>query len=257
VTSGSAQGPDGGPSRVPAEVARRLTLAAVLLTIGTGGTDVVSLTRLGGVFASVMTGNLVLLGLAAARASAGLAGHTGVAIGGYVLGVAIGARVIALAPRRRRETAPPAGPEGWPAMVTAALVLELVLLAVFAAGWELAGPHPAAGTGQYLLLVTAAVAMGIQSAAVRGFGRGEYATTYLTGTLTSLITGLVTPGTRRRPGWRQPGALLALAAGALINGILVAHAPAAVPVVIIAPLCVVLALGAATRRRNRALTPTT
>jgi hypothetical protein len=31
---------------------------------------------------------------------------------------------------------------------------------------------------------------------------------------------------------------LALAAGALINGILVAHAPAAVPPVIIAPLCV-------------------
>jgi uncharacterized membrane protein YoaK (UPF0700 family) len=247
---------------VPAYVARRLTLAAVLLTIGTGGTDVLSLTRLGGVFASVMTGNLVLLGLAAARTSAGLAAHTGVAIGGYVVGVSVGARVIALSPRRRREAGRReagrrgAGPAGWPATVTAALVLELVLLAVFAAGWELTGPHPA-GASQYLLLVTATVAMGIQSAAVRGFGRGEYATTYLTGTLTSLIAGLVTPGTRRWPGWRQPGALLALAAGALINGILVAHAPAAVPVVIITPLCVVLALGAATRRRNRRLTPTT
>jgi uncharacterized membrane protein YoaK (UPF0700 family) len=241
---------------VPAEVARRLTLAAVLLTIGTGGTDVVSLTRLGGVFASVMTGNLVLLGLAAARASAGLAGHTAVAIGGYVLGVAIGARMIALAPRRRAAGQPAAGPEGWPAMVTAALLLELVLLAVFAAGWELTDPHPA-GASQYLLLVTAVVAMGIQSAAVRGFGRGEYATTYLTGTLTSLIAGLVTPGTRRWPGWRQPGALLALAAGALINGILVAHAPAAVPAVILTPLCIVLALRAATRRRNGTLTGTT
>jgi len=238
-------------------VARRLTLAAVLLTIGTGGTDVLSLTRLGGVFASVMTGNLVLLGLAAARASADLAAHTGVAIGGYVLGVAVGARVIALAPQRRRAAGQRgAGPEGWPAMVTAALVLELVLLAVFAAGWELAGPHPA-GAGQYLLLVTATVAMGIQSAAVRGFGRGEYATTYLTGTLTSLIAGLVTPGTRRWPGWRQPGALLALAAGALVNGILVAHAPAAVPAVIIAPLCVVLALREAARRHHRRPTPTT
>jgi len=242
---------------VHAEVARRLTLAAVLLTIGTGGTDVVSLTRLGGVFASVMTGNLVLLGLSAARASAALAGHTAASIGGYVLGVAIGARLIALAPRRRRATGQrAAGPEGWPATVTAALALELVLLAVFAAGWELTRPHPA-GASKYLLLVTATVAMGMQSAAVRGFGRGEYATTYLTGTLTSMIAGLVTPGTRRWPGWRQPGALLALAAGALINGILVAHAPAAVPVVIIAPLCFVLALRAATRRRKRTLTPTT
>jgi predicted MFS family arabinose efflux permease len=50
---------------------------------------------------------------------------------------------------------------------------------------------------------------------------------------------------------------LALAVGALINGILVAHAQAAVPVVIIAPLCAGLALRAATRRRNRTLTPTT
>jgi uncharacterized membrane protein YoaK (UPF0700 family) len=242
---------------VPAQVARQLTLAAVLLTIGTGATDVLSLTRLGGVFASVMTGNLVLLGLSAARTSAALAGHTAVAIGGYVLGVAIGARVIALAPRRRRAAGQrAAGPQGWPAMVTAALLLELVLLAGFAAGWELAGPHPG-GASQYLLLVIATVAMGIQSASVRGFGRGEYATTYLTGTLTSLIAGLVTPGTRRWPGWRQPGALLTLAAGALINGILVAHAPAAVPAVIIAPLCVVLALRAARRRRNRTLTPTT
>jgi len=50
---------------------------------------------------------------------------------------------------------------------------------------------------------------------------------------------------------------LTQAASALINGILVAHAPAAVPAVIIAPLCVVLALRAARRRRNRTLTPTT
>jgi hypothetical protein len=50
---------------------------------------------------------------------------------------------------------------------------------------------------------------------------------------------------------------LTQAASALINGILVAHAPAAVPAVIITPLCVVLALRAARRRRNRTLTPTT
>ena len=131
-------------------------------------------------------------------------------------------------------------------MVTAVLVIELVLLAALAAGWELAGPHPA-GAGRYLLQVTAAVAMGMQSAAARALGRGEYATTYLTGTLTSMSAGMVTPGTRRWPGWRQPGALLALAAGGLMSGILIARAPAAVPAVTLAPLCIVLALRAATR----------
>jgi uncharacterized membrane protein YoaK (UPF0700 family) len=140
-------------------------------------------------------------------------------------------------------------------MVTAALVVELVLLAALAAGWELAGPHPA-GAGRYLLQVTAAVAMGMQSATVRALGRGEYATTYLTGTLTSMIARIVTPGTRRWPGWRQPGALLALAAGALISGLLIAHAPAAVPAVTLAPLCAVLALRAAMRHSNGRVTPT-
>ena len=78
--------------------------------------------------------------------------------------------MIALAPRPRRATGQrPAGPEDWPALVTAVLVIELALLAAFAACWELNGPHPA-GASQYLLLVTATVAMGMQSAAVRGFG---------------------------------------------------------------------------------------
>ena len=52
---------------------------------------------------------------------------------------------------------------------------------------------------------------------------------------------------------RQP----TLRVSALINGVLAAHVPATVSAVIIAPLCVVLALRAATRRRNRTLTPTT
>jgi uncharacterized membrane protein YoaK (UPF0700 family) len=140
-------------------------------------------------------------------------------------------------------------------MVTAALAAELVLLAALAAGWELAGPHPS-GAGQYLLQVTAAVAMGMQSAAVRALGRGEYATTYLTGTLTSMIAGMVTPGTRRRPGWRQPGALLAMAGGALISGLLISRAPGAVPAVTLAPLCLVLAMRGVMSHSNGRVTPT-
>jgi Protein of unknown function (DUF1275) len=53
-----------------------LTVLAVAITLGTGAMDVVSFTRLGGVFSSVMTGNLVLLGLAAARPSGELAATT-------------------------------------------------------------------------------------------------------------------------------------------------------------------------------------
>lgn len=211
-----------------------------------------SFTRLGGVFSSVITGNIVLFGLAAARVSAGLAEHAGLSVGGYVLGVAAGARVIALAPRRGRAArggrataeggrATAGDGEDWPPMVTAALAVELALLAALSAGWELAGARPT-GAGQYLLLAAAATAMGVQSAAVRGLGRGDFSTTYLTGQLTGLITALVTPGKREWPGWRQPGPLLALAAGALIGGVLIANAPAAIPVITLTPLCLVLGL---------------
>jgi uncharacterized membrane protein YoaK (UPF0700 family) len=255
---------------VISDPSRRITLAAVLLTLGTGATDVVSFTRLGGVFTSVMTGNIVLFGLAAARASARLAEHTAVAFAGYVLGAAAGARVVAFSPQRQRRArdsatkkstpedstaktiATDTGTESWPAMVSVALTVEFALLAVFAAGWELTGTRPA-GTDQYLLQVTAATAMGLQSAAVRAVGAGDFATTYLTGTLTAVIGRLVTPGQRRWPGWRQPGALLALAAGALISGILIAQAPAADPVIILTPLCAVLVIDSMTRRDRRAM----
>jgi uncharacterized membrane protein YoaK (UPF0700 family) len=235
-------GPD--PTSRASGLSRRVTTAAVLLTIGTGATDVASFTRLGGVFTSVMTGNLVLLGLAAARTSGSLAVHTVVSIASYVLGVAIAARVIA--PGRQG-----AG-EVWPPLVTAALAVELVLLAALAAGWELAGARPA-GLSQFVLQATAAGAMGLQSAAVRGIGVPDISTTYLTGSLTQLVTRLVTPGQAGQaawPGWRLAGPLLALAAGALAGGVLIASAPAAAPVIIVAPLCAVLAMAQWPRARG-------
>ena len=64
-----------------------LTVLLVALTLGTGAMDVVSFTRLGGVFSSVMTGNLVVLGLAAARRSAAVPVSLGLAVA-----VAVGRR---------------------------------------------------------------------------------------------------------------------------------------------------------------------
>jgi uncharacterized membrane protein YoaK (UPF0700 family) len=126
-------------------------------------------------------------------------------------------------------------------MVTAALGIELVLLAGFSVGWEVTGGL-LAGAAQLLLLAIAAAAMGMQSAAVRGLGRGDFSTTYLTGQLTGLISALVTPGKRNWPGWRQSGPLLAVAAGALIGGLLIGYAAAALPVITLTPLCLVLML---------------
>jgi uncharacterized membrane protein YoaK (UPF0700 family) len=134
-------------------------------------------------------------------------------------------------------------------MVTVVLAVELVLLAGLTAGWEVTGGHPA-GAGQYLLQAVAAVAMGMQSAAVRGLGAGNFSTTYLTGQLTGIVTGLVTPGQRSWPGWHQIGPLIALAAGGLLGGLLIANAPAALPVLTFAPMCLVVAMAARARQRG-------
>ena len=84
--------------------------------------------------------------------------------------------------------------------------------------------------------------MGTQSAAARGFG-ARVSTTYLTGTLTSVVAAWVTPGRPARMQWREVSLLAALAAGAAAGGLMIANAPAALPAI---PLTtVVLVIGTA------------
>jgi uncharacterized membrane protein YoaK (UPF0700 family) len=212
----------------------------VLLTVGTGGTDVTSFTRLGGVFTSVMTANIALFGLSIVTRSWRLAGHTALSVGCYVLGVAAGARLTGWRARDREALRE----RDWPPMVTVTLGAELVLLAALAVGWEVSGGHPA-GAVQYLLQAV----MGMQSAAVRGLGAGNFSTTYLTGQLTGIVAGVVTPGQPSWPGWHQAGPLLALVTGGLLGGVLIAEAPAALPVITFVPLCLVVAGAMLAQRR--------
>jgi len=124
--------------------------------------------------------------------------------------------------------------------MTALLLAELALLASFAAGWEVTGARPAGAT-QIVLLVVAAGAMGLQSAAVVQMDLGGVATTYLTGTLTGLVSSVVQGEGSARDGarFRRPGVLLGLLAGAALVGLLIAYASAA------APLPPLLAVGTA------------
>lgn len=206
---------------------RVMTTIAVLLTFASGASDVTSFTRLGNVFTSVMTGNITVFGLSLARGSASLAAHTAVAFAGYVAGVGAGT----LIGRYRAERTPdktPASPSGerWPAHMTLTLAAELTLLAGVLTGWEVTGSKPA-GPAQYVILAIAACAMGIQSAAVVQLGLGNVSTTYLTGTLTGLVGAVFRP--EEKIGWRRPGVLLGLLAGASLAGVLVANAAWAVP----------------------------
>jgi len=199
----------------------------VLLTLTTGAVDASSFLHLGNVFSSVITGNLILLGVAAATQSSSLAIHSGTALAGYSVGVLIGAPI---ATRRAKSG------ETWPPSVTVTLVAELCVLAGFSAGWELTGGSPGS-TAKLLLIAMLSVAMGIQSAAVRELG--GMSTTYLTGTLTAVITGLATRD--RKPGLaRSLGVLAAIVSGAALGGLVAEHAPTWLPAVILTPLAAVV-----------------
>ena len=217
-----------------------LTLIAIALTFGSGAADVASFTRLGDVFTSVMTGNIVLWGLAAARGSLTLFSHTAVAIAGYIAGVAAGTWIAhGFRPADPGEDEDQAAT--LPDRVVRALLAELILLAGFAAGWEVSGAGPA-GWAQYCLLAVLAGAMGVQSSAVKDMGLAEVSTTYLTGTLTGLVSSLARPGQATPQRTRRVGVLLGLVAGASLCGLLVATAASGVPALLLGALVATLVL---------------
>jgi uncharacterized membrane protein YoaK (UPF0700 family) len=172
---------DGGSrveSRMPPARVRDVML--VMLSLAAGCVDAVGYLGLGHIFVANMTGNTVLFGLALGQAKGQAALRAIVALGGFIVGVGVGAVIV--------------GPEGeeatWPPAVTAALTVELVVLVMLAAGWFLASSEPAGGV-VYALICLLALAMGIQSAAVRRLGVPGVATTYITGTLTSLTEAAI------------------------------------------------------------------
>ena len=148
----------------------------LLLSAAAGCVDALSYLGLGQVFTANMTGNTVLFGIALGQAKGEEALRGGVALGGFVLGVAGGA-VITEGKIERRSV--------WPRAVTVALAFELVVMVAFAVGFYLSGGVPS-GEARYLIIALSALAMGVQSTAVRSLGVGGVASTYITGTLTSL-----------------------------------------------------------------------
>jgi len=226
--SGDHAGLEADTARVSGRGRDRLV---VVLAIGAGAADVTAFVVLGKVFSSVITGNLVLLGLAAASAKPGLALRSGLALAAYATGVLIGAPIAA---RGRRPT--------WPTGVTAALGVELCLLLGFTAGWEAARHRPG---WQLVLLALLSAAMGVQSAAVAQLG--HMSSTYLTGTLTGVLAGLVTRE-HQAGRWRDAGAVAAVVAGAGAGELLILFAPDWLPALTVLPLATVIAVASRHRR---------
>ncbi|TXK33984.1 YoaK family protein [Nonomuraea sp. C10] len=208
-----------------------LTAMAVVLTVGTGAVDAASFIRLGGVFSSVMTGNLVVSGYAIGTGDLGHLLTTVTAVIGYVLGVAAGTGV--------------AGRGG----MIAVLGAELLALVAFAVGWEVTGGRPSA-VALHVLLVLTAMAMGLQSAAMRALGgRRVVSTTYLTGTLTGVIAALLTSGGLAGAMVRDIAILTAVVVGAAAGTLVVTLVPAALPAIPLVTVLAALTMAGLTRPR--------
>lgn len=215
----------------------------VLLAGAAGCIDALSYLRLGNVFTANMTGNAVLLGIAAGQQATARALHSVAALAGFAVGALVGA---ALCGRREQSEA-----GRWPPRVTLALAVELIVLLAVAAGWALAGGDPAGGA-EYGLAGVLAMAMGVQSAAVQQLRVAGVATTYVTGTLTGLLGDVALPGASRGSLARRSGVLLALVTGAGVGAAVVGVAggvAALIPVVLVAAVVTVAARGRPRRAR--------
>ena len=201
----------------------------VLLTVNAGATDAIGFLALGGSFTSVMTGNFVLLGISSANGDGTLARHIVTAILCFVGGCVLGSRLAGSAIE---------GQAVWPRAVTRALAVELVIFTAYAVGWWGQGSAPH-GPVQLALLGGNAVALGIQSSSVQRFGVPGLSTTYMTGTLTTLI-GRLTSGHRVRDVADSLQILGGLIVGAIAAAMLLDHVPVLAPVLQVAAVGSVL-----------------
>jgi uncharacterized membrane protein YoaK (UPF0700 family) len=212
--------PDGQDT--PADADPVSLLAALLaLTVVSGLVDAVSYLGLGHVFTANMTGNVVVLGFAAAGAPGFSISATLTSLGVFLAGAALGGRVA----RRVRERG---------RLLIAVMTGEAVAVGAAALVAFLAGATP--GWPRLTVIAILALAMGTRNAAVRRTGIRDLTTTVLTQTLTGLAAdSRLAGGTDPRAG-RRAAAVAAMLAGAACGALLFLHAGAAPPLLAAAGL---------------------
>jgi uncharacterized membrane protein YoaK (UPF0700 family) len=150
------------------------------LTFAAGSIDALSFLTLGGVFSSFMSGNTLTLGLRIGLGNFPLALNSMAAVFGYIAGVALGANIGYQSSISNKT---------WPYAVTKILAAEFLMIILFTVVGFIAGNSDSIVV--YFLILLASISMGMQSAAVRALGISGVTATYVTGTWTSFIIGLV------------------------------------------------------------------
>ena len=213
-----------------------LLAALMVLTLVSGLVDAVSYLGLGHVFTANMTGNVVVLGFAAAGAPGFSAPATLTSLGVFLVGAIMAGRVAGRIPGRGR-------------LLVITMVVEAVLVGAAALAAFLA-PTTAAGWGRYTVIAILALAMGMRNAAVRRLAVRDLTTTVPTQTLTGLATDSSLAGGANPRAGRRIGAVVAMLAGAAAGALMFLHVDAALPLLVSAALtgATAVAFGAAGSR---------
>jgi len=222
-------------------------LLLVSLSVSSGAVDAISFLALGKVFTAFMTGNIVFLGVGVSGAGGPDVPRALIAIGAFAVGVYGATRLI------DRET----DSGVWPRRVSLALVLVVMLEAVFVVLWVATSGHPGNGSG-HVLTALVALAMGVQSGAVMRLAVQGVFTTAATATVLFLMRNLAAmsapaadPPGAESPGYergRLAGVLAALFTGATAGGLLLAHARSYAPLMPLVVTALVVAAASAAFR---------
>lgn len=232
-----------------------------ILAVSAGSADGWSYFGLGHSFVANMTGNTVLLGISVFQKNGDML-HPFLSLTSYAAGVAIASFLT----RATRTGAV------WSKAITLTLLFEACILAGSAAGWtalhrSIYLPKEALPLYLDLLLSSVALAIGLQSGAMLRLKIPGIVTTYITGTWTTLMSGLVRLFTPGRPEeqlrekqfeerlWMQSGILAIYFLSAMLTGLLFRYVPQAVGALPASCVCVACLYGAVRGRHARRARP--
>jgi uncharacterized membrane protein YoaK (UPF0700 family) len=227
---GPATSDHAGAHENSADGERALLAILMALTFCSGLVDAVCYLGLGRVFTANMTGNVVVLGFAAAGAPGFSVTATLTSLGVFLLGAVAGGRLGIYVARRSRI-----------------LVLAIALEAVFvggAAGIALTASSVATGWARYTAIALLAFAMGIRNAVIRGLSIPDITTTVLTGTLTVLAADSALAGGSSQRAPRRAFSVVVMLAGAATGAAIFLHSGAGLPLVISAGAAAATAIAA-------------
>jgi uncharacterized membrane protein YoaK (UPF0700 family) len=194
------------PDRPPQPLV--VTLAA--LTVVSGFVDAVSFLGLGHVFTANMTGNVALIGFAAAGAPGFSVAASLCALGAFLAGAVLGGRMVhKISPQR-----------------SLLLVVMVMEAGCTSAATIVSGTVATIGTGwpRFTIIALLAVGIGTRNAAVRHIGVPDMSTTVLTTTLTRLASGSPLAGGGNPHARLGLTSVISLFGGALGGALLVLHA---------------------------------